>query len=59
MINFLGGGGGGRGGGCGEGSSERCSKWDVGVGLIKGSSQKHFKPGGGQRQKLFVEASSF
>ena len=29
------------------GSSERCLKWGDGVGVIKGSSQKHLKTMGG------------
>ena len=39
--NFLG----GKGGGWGGGSSEGCLKW--GVGVIKGSFQKHLQTGGG------------
>ena len=31
----------------GRGSSERCLKWVVGVGVIKGSFQKHLKIGAG------------
>ena len=39
---------GGRGGGWGGGSSEGCLKWGGGgVGVIKGSFQKHLKTGGG------------
>ena len=37
---------GGRGGGWGGGSSERCLKWGGGVGVVKGSFQKHLKTGG-------------
>ena len=45
---------GGRGGGWGEGSSERCLKWWVGVrGFIKGSFQKHLKTGVG-KDKFFA-----
>ena len=46
MIKIFKGGGvvdGERGGGWGGGSSERCLKW--GVGVIKGSFQKHLKTG--------------
>ena len=38
---------GGRGCGWGGGSSERCLKWGGGVGVVKGSFQRHFKIGGG------------
>ena len=39
----------------GEGSSsERCLKWGVGVGVIKGSFQKHLKTGGGWVKKKVV-----
>ena len=36
----------GRGGGWGGDSSEGCLKWGGGVGVIKGSFQKHLKTGG-------------
>ena len=41
----------------GEGSSERCLKW--GVGVIKGSFQKHLKTGRELRQELFVGGRGF
>ena len=47
----------GRGGGLGEGSSEKCLKWGGGVwgvGVIKGSFQKHLKTGRGSLPKKVV-----
>ena len=35
----------GKGCGWGGGSSGRCLKWVLGVGVIKGSFQKHLKTG--------------